>query len=68
MGPAAQCWMPVLIVAGEEPAFAERFGSAAAGEEEVVQDYMTGTRRISPAWCAPWAPAGNHIQVQTCAH
>jgi uncharacterized alpha-E superfamily protein len=39
--PAPQCWLPVLIVAGEEPAFVERFGSAAAGEEELVQDYMT---------------------------
>ena len=39
--PAHQCWLPVLIVAGEQPAFYERFGASAAGEEEVVQDYMT---------------------------
>lgn len=39
--PASQCWLPVLIVAGEQPAFAERFGAAAAGEEDVVQEYMT---------------------------
>jgi uncharacterized alpha-E superfamily protein len=39
--PAPKCWLPVLIVAGEQPAFTERFGAAAAGEEEVVQDYMT---------------------------
>src|SRR5215813_3257085 len=39
--PAHQCWLPVLIVAGEQPAFYERFGASAAGEEEVVQDYMS---------------------------
>src|SRR6516165_7500963 len=39
--PAPQCWLPVLIVAGEQPAFTERFGAAAAGEENVVQEYMT---------------------------
>jgi uncharacterized alpha-E superfamily protein len=39
--PALQCWLPVLIVAGEQPAFTARFGAAAAGQEDVVQDYMT---------------------------
>jgi uncharacterized alpha-E superfamily protein len=39
--PALQCWLPVLIVAGEQPAFTARFGAAAAGQEEMVQDYMT---------------------------
>jgi uncharacterized alpha-E superfamily protein len=39
--PAPQCWLPVLIVAGEQPAFTQRFGAAAAGDEDVVQQYMT---------------------------
>jgi uncharacterized alpha-E superfamily protein len=39
--PALQCWLPVLIVAGVQPAFTERFGAMAAAEEDIVQEYMT---------------------------
>ncbi|GIK53976.1 MAG: alpha-E domain-containing protein [Planctomycetaceae bacterium] len=33
-------WRPVLIVAGEEPRFLERFSAAEADKAERVQDYM----------------------------
>jgi len=36
-----QCWLPVIIVAGEERPFLERFGPAAAEDGERVQDYLT---------------------------
>ncbi len=36
-----QCWQPVVIVAGEGPRFAARFGEDAAGDGELVQRYMT---------------------------
>jgi len=36
-----QCWLPVVIVAGEERPFLERRGPAAAEDGERVQDYLT---------------------------
>lgn len=36
-----QCWLPVIIVAGEEEEFLRRFGEDAAGEGEVVERYLT---------------------------
>ncbi len=35
------CWRPVLIVAGEEPSFLERFGEAAMEDGEGVERTMT---------------------------
>ena len=34
-------WRPLLVVAGEEPRFAERFGPQAHHDDEAVQSYMT---------------------------
>ena len=34
-------WRPLLVVAGEEPRFVERFGTEACYDDEAVQDYMT---------------------------
>ncbi|HEY3256225.1 MAG TPA: alpha-E domain-containing protein, partial [Polyangiaceae bacterium] len=39
--PVTQCWQPLVIVSGEFPAFRSRFGTEAAGNDEVVQSYMT---------------------------
>lgn len=39
--PPEQCWLPVIIVAGERERFSERRGAHAAEEGEVVQAYMT---------------------------
>ncbi len=36
-----QCWLPVLIVSGEEPRFVERFGIETASEGEAVERDMT---------------------------
>lgn len=36
-----QCWLPVVIVSGEEAAFLRRFGPAATEDGERVQDYLT---------------------------
>jgi uncharacterized alpha-E superfamily protein len=36
-----QCWLPVVIVAGEEAAFARRHGPAGTDDGERVQDYLT---------------------------
>jgi uncharacterized alpha-E superfamily protein len=38
-----QCWLPVVIVAGEDVAFARRHGEGAAEDAELVQRYMTWT-------------------------
>jgi uncharacterized alpha-E superfamily protein len=38
---ALECWRPVVIVSGQYPDFADRFGAEAAGNGEVVQRYMT---------------------------
>ena len=35
-----QCWQPLLIVCGEEPAFNRRFGASMAADGETVQEYM----------------------------
>jgi uncharacterized alpha-E superfamily protein len=35
-----QCWQPLLIVCGEEPAFNRRFGATMAADGETVQEYM----------------------------
>jgi uncharacterized alpha-E superfamily protein len=42
--PVTRCWGPLVIVSGEESAFAERHGGAALGNGELVQDYMTWSR------------------------
>ncbi len=39
--PLTQCWQPLVIVSGEYPSFCERFGEAAAGDGERVQEYLT---------------------------
>jgi len=39
--PVTQCWKPLVIVSGAEPAFVERYGKDAAGNGEIVQSYMT---------------------------
>ena len=39
--PLTQCWQPLVIVAGELPAFVERVGAAQVGNGEVVQRYLT---------------------------
>ncbi len=36
----SQCWLPVIIVAGEKERFFAKFGESAAGEGEIVQRYM----------------------------
>lgn len=36
-----QCWLPVLIVSGEEPRYVARFGPEAAGQGEAVERDMT---------------------------
>ena len=36
-----QCWLPVLIVSGEEPRFVARFGAEEAGRGEAVERDMT---------------------------
>ncbi len=36
-----QCWLPVIIVAGEEEAFVKRFGDDAADDGEAVERYLT---------------------------
>jgi uncharacterized alpha-E superfamily protein len=36
-----QCWLPVVIVSGEERPFLDRHGPAAAEDGERVQDYLT---------------------------
>lgn len=35
-----QCWLPVLVVSGEAPAFSARFGEAATGDGERVQEHL----------------------------
>jgi uncharacterized alpha-E superfamily protein len=35
-----QCWQPVVVVAGEEPAFLDRVGEAALEDGEAVQRYL----------------------------
>jgi uncharacterized alpha-E superfamily protein len=42
--PVIHCWQPLVIVAGEEVPFVERFGRDALGNGEVVQEYMTWNR------------------------
>jgi uncharacterized alpha-E superfamily protein len=39
--PVTQCWKPLVIVSGEHPAFVKRHGEEAAGDGELVQNYMT---------------------------
>jgi uncharacterized alpha-E superfamily protein len=39
--PVTQCWQPLVIVSGEYPRFCERFGAAAAGDGERVQEELT---------------------------
>lgn len=42
--PVTQCWQPLVIVSGEEAPFVERYGRAALGDGETVQEYMTWNR------------------------
>lgn len=39
--PPLQCWLPVLIVAGERATFESKYGEGAVGDGEMVQWYMT---------------------------
>lgn len=39
--PVTQCWQPLVIVSGELPSFAKRYGMETAGDGEAVQRYMT---------------------------
>jgi uncharacterized alpha-E superfamily protein len=39
-GPDVNRWRPLLIVAGEEPRFLERFGAEQADDPETVQEYL----------------------------
>lgn len=39
--PVTQCWKPLVIVAGVEEKFIERFGQENIGNGELVQNYMT---------------------------
>jgi uncharacterized alpha-E superfamily protein len=39
--PVTQCWQPLVIVSGEFPAFVAKHGADAAGNGDIVQDYMT---------------------------
>jgi uncharacterized alpha-E superfamily protein len=41
-----QCWLPVVIVSGEEPRFVERFGENTPNEQigELVENYMSWDR------------------------
>jgi uncharacterized alpha-E superfamily protein len=36
-----QCWLPVIVVSGEEAEFRRRYGDEALGDAEVAQRYMT---------------------------
>jgi uncharacterized alpha-E superfamily protein len=53
--PVIHCWQPLVIVAGEEKPFVERFGRDALGNGEVVQEYMTWNR-------------DNHVSLHSSAH
>ena len=39
--PVTQCWKPLVIVAGVEEKFIERFGQDNIGNGELVQSHMT---------------------------
>lgn len=41
-----QCWHPVLIVAGEEERFAQRYGPAELDDGEAVQHYLTWDAQV----------------------
>lgn len=41
VGSPRERWQPLLIVEGEWPRFTERFGEDAAGDGEIVQNYLT---------------------------
>ncbi len=63
--PARQCWLPVLIVAGEEPSFLQRFGSAAADDGEAVEHAMTWDEKIlSSVWCSASAARQNARSIR----
>ncbi len=36
-----ECWRPLLVAAGEEPAFLKEFGEGATADAETVERYMT---------------------------
>lgn len=42
--PVTHFWQPLVIVAGEEEPFCEKYGRDALGNGEVVQEYMTWNR------------------------
>jgi uncharacterized alpha-E superfamily protein len=42
--PVTHCWQPLIIVSGEEQPFRERYGDGAAGNGELVQEYLTWSR------------------------
>ena len=39
--PVTQCWKPLVIVAGTEPKFIDRYGLDSIGNGELVRSYMT---------------------------
>jgi uncharacterized alpha-E superfamily protein len=45
--PVTHCWEPLVIVSGEEHPFVERYGRAALGSGELVQEYTTWSRESS---------------------
>jgi len=59
--PVTQCWKPLVIVSGEEPAFRDRFGDETVGDGERVQEHLT------------WSPTGAGLyasvkSARECAH
>lgn len=63
--PAERIWQPVVIVAGEEPAFTARFGAAALGDGEVVQRYMTwDEKNLSSIRCSIAAARDNARSIR----
>ncbi|MGH7480523.1 MAG: alpha-E domain-containing protein, partial [Longimicrobiales bacterium] len=61
--PAADRWLPLLIVAGEEPAFLERWGEAAANDGERVQDYLTWDQAVPSSIIASVAAARENART-----
>jgi uncharacterized alpha-E superfamily protein len=43
--PVTHCWQPLVIVSGEEQPFVERHGFEALGNGELVQEYLTWSRK-----------------------
>jgi len=52
-----QCWLPVIIVAGEEERFAKLHGDGGAEDGELVQDYLTWDTENHVSICSSIAAA-----------